>query len=182
MGGLMDRIPFTYTVMVIGTLALTGIPLTAGYFSKDAIIESAYVSQNPFAFYGFAMTMIAAGLTSIYSWRLIFKAIHGEPHDQAHYKAAHESPIWMLIPIGILAAGSILAGYPFKELFTGHGVEEFFRNSLKMHPHIIDEMHHIPQMIALLPTAMMVLGFVVAWLFYISRPYIPVQLAREHQM
>jgi NADH-quinone oxidoreductase subunit L len=182
MGGLKDKIPYTYSVMVIGTLALTGFPLTAGYFSKDAIIESAYVAHNPFAFYGFAMTVVAAGLTSFYSWRLIFKTFHGEPHDQHHYEAAHEAPMWMLVPIGILAAGSILAGFPFKEVFAGHGVEEFFRDSLKMHPHIIDEMHHIPQAIALLPTVMMVLGFLVSWLFYIRRPYIPVELANQHQM
>ncbi len=182
MGGLKDKIPFTYIVMVIGTLALTGFPLTAGYFSKDAIIESAFVSHNPFAFYGFLMTVIAAGLTSFYSWRLIFKTFHGEPHDQKHYDAAHEAPLWMLVPIGILAAGSILAGFPFKELFAGHGVEEFFRDSLKMHPHIIEEMHHIPQSIAFLPTVMMALGFVVSWLFYIRRPYIPVELANQHQM
>src|ERR1700710_2537540 len=182
MGGLKDKIPYTYIVMVIGTLALTGFPLTAGYFSKDAIIESAYVAHNPFAFYGFLMTVIAAGLTSFYSWRLIFKTFHGEPHDQEHYEAAHEAPIWMLIPIGILAAGSIFAGFPFKELFAGHGVEEFFRDSVKMHPGIIDEMHHIPQSIAFLPTLMMALGFVVSYLFYIRRPYLPVELARQHQM
>jgi NADH-quinone oxidoreductase subunit L len=182
MGGLKDKIPYTYIVMVIGTLALTGFPLTAGYFSKDAIIESAYVSHNPFAFYGFLMTVIAAGLTAFYSWRLIFKTFHGEPHDQEHYEAAHESPLWMLIPIGILAAGSILAGFPFKELFAGHGVEEFFRESLKMHPHIIEDMETMPEAIKLLPTVMMALGFVVAWLFYIRRPYIPVELARQHRL
>jgi NADH-quinone oxidoreductase subunit L len=182
MGGLKDKIPYTYAVMVIGTLALTGFPLTAGYFSKDAIIESAYVSHNPFAFYGFLMTVVAAGLTSFYSWRLIFKTFHGEPHDRHHYEAAHEAPIWMLIPIGVLAAGSILAGFPFKEVFAGHGVAEFFRDSLKMHPHIIDEMHHIPATIAYLPTVMMVVGFLVSWLFYIRRPYIPVELANQHQM
>jgi NADH-quinone oxidoreductase subunit L len=182
MGGLKDKIPYTYSVMVIGTLALTGFPLTAGYFSKDAIIESAYVAHNPFAYYGFAMTVIAAGLTSFYSWRLIFKTFHGEPHDQHHYEAAHEAPMWMLVPIGILAAGSILAGFPFKEVFAGHGVEEFFRESLKMHPHIIEEMHHIPQAIAFLPTVMMVVGFLVSWLFYIRRPYLPVELANQHQM
>ena len=182
MGGLKDRIPFTYIVMVIGTLALTGFPLTAGYFSKDAIIESAYASHNPLAFYGFLMTVIAAGLTSFYSWRLIFKTFHGQPHDQAHYEAAHESPIWMLIPIGILAAGSILAGFPFKELFAGHGVEEFFRELVKMNPHIIEDMHHIPETIAFLPTLMMALGFVVSWLFYVRRPYMPVELANQHQM
>src|SRR5829696_3492114 len=182
MGGLKDKIPYTYSVMVIGTLALTGFPLTAGYFSKDAIIESAYVAHNPFALYAFAMTVVAAGLTSFYSWRLIFKTFHGQPHDQQHDEAAHEAPIWMLVPIGILAAGSILAGFPFKEVFAGHGVEEFFRESLKMHPHIIDEMHHIPQAVAFLPTVMMALGFLVSWLFYIRRPYIPVELANQHHM
>jgi NADH-quinone oxidoreductase subunit L len=182
MGGLWRKIPYTYSVMLIGTLALTGFPLTAGYFSKDAIIESAYVAHNPFAFYGFAMTVIAAGLTSFYSWRLIFKTFHGEPHDQQHYEAAREAPMWMLVPIGILAAGSILAGFPFKEVFAGHGVEEFFRESLKMHPHIIDEMHHIPWAIGVLPTVMMAAGFLVSLLFYISRPYIPVELANQHQM
>jgi len=182
MGGLKDRIPFTYLVMVVGTLALTGFPLTAGYFSKDAIIESAFVSHNPFAFYGFLMTVVAAGLTSFYSWRLIFKTFHGEPHDHHHYEAAHEAPLWMLIPIGILAAGSILAGYPFKELFAGHGIEEFFRDSLKMHEGIIDEMHHIPESIGLLPTVMMVVGFIVSWFFYVRRPDVPVELANQHQM
>src|SRR5277367_2563803 len=182
MGGLKDRIPYTYIVMVIGTLALTGFPLTAGYFSKDAIIESAFASKNPLAFYGFVMTVVAAGLTSFYSWRLIFKTFHGEPHDREHYDAAHESPLWMLIPIGILAAGSILAGFPFKELFVGHGVEEFFRESVKMNPHIIEDMHHIPESIAFLPTVMMAIGFIVAYIFYIRRPYIPVELANEHRM
>jgi len=181
MGGLKDKIPFTYFAMVIGTLALTGFPLTAGYFSKDAIIESAFVSHNPFAFYGFLMTVVAACLTSFYSWRLIFKTFHGKPHDRHHYDAAHEPPLWLLIPLGVLAAGSLLAGYPFKELFAGHGIEEFFRASLKMHPNIIEEMHHIPAAIAYLPTLMMVIGLFVAWMFYIRRPYLPVELATQHQ-
>jgi len=182
MGGLKDRIPFTYLVMVIGTLALTGFPLTAGYFSKDAIIESAFASHNPFGPYGFLMTVVAAGLTAFYSWRLIFKTFHGEPHDREHYEAAHEAPLWMLIPIGILAAGSILAGFPFRELFAGHGVEEFFRESLKMNPNIIEDMHHIPESIAFLPTAMMAVGFLISWLFYIRRPYLPVELADQQPL
>ncbi|MGX1323162.1 NADH-quinone oxidoreductase subunit L [Bradyrhizobium sp. USDA 377] len=182
MGGLWRKIPYTYAVMVVGTLALTGFPLTAGYFSKDAIIESAYASHNPFGVYGFLMTVVAAGLTSFYSWRLIFKTFHGEPHDEHHYEAAHEAPLWILIPIGVLAVGSFVAGLPFKELFAGHGVEEFFRESVKMNPHIIEEMHHIPETIAFLPTVMMVLGFLVSYLFYIRRPYIPVRLAAEHPM
>ena len=180
MGGLKDKIPFTYITMVIGTLALTGFPLTAGYFSKDAIIESAFVANNPFALYGFLCTVLAAGLTSFYSWRLIFKTFHGEPHDQKHYEAAHESPYTMLIPLAVLAVGSILAGFPFKELFAGHGIHEFFRESVKMNPKIIDEMHHIPAAIAYLPTVMMVVGFFFSWLFYIRKPYLPVELANQH--
>ena len=182
MGGLWRKIPFTFFVMCIGTMALTGFPLFAGYFSKDAIIESAYVSHNPFATYAFLLTVGAAGLTSFYSWRLIFKTFLGEPHDQEHYEAAHESPLWMLIPIGILAAGSIFAGFPFKELFAGHAVEEFFRESVKMHPDIIEEMHHIPEIIALLPTVLMVVGLAVAIQFYIRLPYLPVELARQQPM
>ncbi|MDA9421367.1 MULTISPECIES: NADH-quinone oxidoreductase subunit L [Bradyrhizobium] len=182
MGGLWRKIPYTYAVMVVGTLALTGFPLTAGYFSKDAIIESAYASHNPFAMYGFLMTVVAAGLTSFYSWRLIFKTFHGEPHDEHHYEAAHEAPVWILIPIGVLAVGSFVAGLPFKELFAGHGIEEFFRESVKMNPHIIEEMHHIPETIAFLPTVMMVLGFLVSYLFYIRRPYLPVEFAKTQPM
>ena len=184
MGGLKDRIPFTYIVMVIGTLALTGFPLTAGYFSKDAIIESAFVSHNPMALYGFICTATAALLTSFYSWRLIFKTFHGAPHDEAHYKAAHESPYVMLIPLGVLALGSVLAGLPFKEIFAGHGVSGFFRESLSFAKDnkILDEIHHVPLHIALAPTVLMAVGFVIAWQFYIRRPDIPVELARQHDV
>jgi NADH-quinone oxidoreductase subunit L len=182
MGGLKDRIPYTYTVMIIGTLALTGFPLTAGYFSKDAIIEAAYVGHNPMALYAFVCTVAAALLTSFYSWRLIFKTFHGEPHDRKHWKEAHESPMTMLIPLGFLAAGSVLAGLPFKEVFAGHGVEGFFREALTFGKdnHVLEEMHHIPLHIGLLPTVMMAIGFVIAWHFYIRRPDIPVELARQH--
>ncbi len=134
MGGLWRKIPYTFFVMCIGTLALTGFPFFAGYFSKDAIIESAYAAHNPFSTYAYLLTVAAAGLTSFYSWRLIFKTFFGEPHNQEHYEAAHESPLWMLVPIGVLAAGSILAGFPFKPFFAGNGVEEFFRDSVKMNP------------------------------------------------
>ena len=183
MGGLKDKIPFTYWTMVIGTLALTGFPLTAGYFSKDAIIEAAYVSTNPMALYAFGMTVIAAALTAFYSWRLIFLTFHGSPHDRHHYEEARESPMVMLIPVGFLAVGSIFAGYPFKELFVGHGVAEFFRDSLKFGPnnHILEDMHHIPYLASIAPTVMMAIGFVIAWEFYIRRPELPVELARQQE-
>src|SRR4029079_12531439 len=110
MGGLWRRIPFTWVAMIVGTLALTGFPLTAGYFSKDAIIEAAFAGKNVFAPYAFLMTVIAAGLTAFYSWRLIFVTFHGRPHDRHHHEAAHESPPVILIPLAFLAAGSVLAG------------------------------------------------------------------------
>ncbi|MBI3434905.1 MAG: NADH-quinone oxidoreductase subunit L [Proteobacteria bacterium] len=180
MGGLKDRIRVTYYVMVIGTLALTGFPLTAGYFSKDAIIEAAFAGKNAFAGYAFVLTLIAAGMTAFYSWRLIFKTFHGEPHDREHHAAAHESPLVMLVALVVLAAGSIFAGYPFKELFAGHAVGEFFRDSIRQSATILDDMHHLPIWIGLLPTAMMAAGFLLAWQFYLRRPDLPVALARQH--
>src|ERR1700688_3515598 len=130
MGGLKDRIPFTYVMMVIGTLALTGFPFTAGYFSKDKVIEAAAVGTNPMAQFAYGATLFAAMLTAFYSWRLIYKTFHGAPHDQAHYEAARESPAVMLVPLAVLAAGSLFAGYPFQAMFAGHDVGDFFRDSL----------------------------------------------------
>jgi NADH-quinone oxidoreductase subunit L len=182
MGGLKDKIPFTYAVMVIGTLALTGFPLTAGYFSKDAIIEAAYVGHNVLAPHAFWATVVAAGLTAFYSWRLIYKTFHGAPHDPAHYEAAHESPMVMLVPLGMLAAGSLLAGLPFVDIFAGHGVEEFFRESIKIGPanHVLEAMHETPLWVKYLPTVMMLGGWAVAIGFYRLRPDIPGRLALQH--
>jgi NADH-quinone oxidoreductase subunit L len=183
MGGLRAKIPFTYSTMVVGTLALTGFPLFAGYFSKDAIIEAAYAGNNPAALYGFMMTLAAAGLTSFYSWRLIFKTFHGRPHDPAHFDAAHESPATMLIPLFVLAVGSVLSGFPFLDIFTGHGVEAFFRDSLKIGDGntVLEDMHNVGPLVAALPTVLMAAGFAVAWVFYIRRPDMPADLARQHQ-
>ncbi|MBX9843913.1 MAG: NADH-quinone oxidoreductase subunit L [Xanthobacteraceae bacterium] len=181
MGGLRHKIPFTYWTMVIGTLALTGFPLTAGYFSKDAIIEAAYAGNNPFALYAFLMTVIAAGLTAFYSWRLIYKTFHGTPHDRHHYEAAHESPLVVLIPLGVLAIGSIAAGFPFKEYFAGHHTAEFFRDSLKQGG-IIEEMHHAPAWVVYLPTVMLALGWGIASYIYLYRTEIADNLARQHRL
>ena len=120
-------------MMLIGTLALTGFPLTAGYFSKDAIIEAAFVAHNPMALYAFVCT-VGRGAADL----VLFLAadLHDLPRRAARPPAlrrdAHESPLVMLIPLGVLALGSIFAGLPFKEIFAGHGVEEFFRESLDL--------------------------------------------------
>ncbi|MGA2126080.1 MAG: NADH-quinone oxidoreductase subunit L [Xanthobacteraceae bacterium] len=182
MGGLRDKLPWTYATMLIGTFALTGVPGTAGYFSKDAIIEAAYAGHNPMAVYGFAATVIAAALTSFYSWRLVFKVFHGAAADHHAHDHAHESPWVMLVPLLALASGSIAAGWPFAGLFAGHGVEEFFRESVKMAPTILEDMHHVPVLVGLLPTLMMVGGLLVAWQFYLRRPDLPVRLAEEQPL
>ncbi|HYS50104.1 MAG TPA: NADH-quinone oxidoreductase subunit L [Xanthobacteraceae bacterium] len=180
MGGLRDQLPVTYVTMVIGTLALTGFPLTAGYFSKDAIIEAAYAGRGQVAVYAFVLTLAAAGLTAFYSWRLIFKVFHGLAHDYYARDHAHESPMVMLVPLGVLAAGSILAGFPFKDLFAGHYVEEFFRESVKFAQGntVLEDMHRVPLVVGVLPTIMMAAGLLVAWQFYIRRPDLPDELAR----
>jgi NADH-quinone oxidoreductase subunit L len=96
MGGLRRKIPFTFWLMVIGTLALTGFPFTAGYYSKDAIIEAAYASQRGGAAFGWLMTTVAAGLTSFYSWRLVFMTFYGASRavvaEEATDHNRHEEP------------------------------------------------------------------------------------------
>ena len=184
MGGLWRKIPFTYATMFVGTLALTGFPFTAGYYSKDAIIEAADAASGAAATYGFAMTVAAAALTSFYSWRLMFKTFHGAPHDRHHYEAAHESPIVMLVPLALLAIGSIGAGWPFLHLFTGDGAVEFFRDSLKIGSDnkVLEEMEHLSFAVRVIPTVMMAGGLLVAFQFYIRRPEIPERLAREQSV
>jgi NADH-quinone oxidoreductase subunit L len=183
MGGLRKKIPFTHIMMIIGTLALTGFPLTAGFYSKDAIISNDDVVQGGAAAYGYIMTTLAAALTSFYSWRLIFMTFWGEPHDRHHYEAAHESPKVMLIPLAVLAFGAIFAGYPFLGVFTGHGADLFFGTSLKLGTAdtLFEEAEKLPLYIELLPTLMMVIGFALALWFYIFRPDIPATLAREQK-
>ena len=129
------------------------------------------------------MTVLAAGLTSFYSWRLIFKTFHGTPHDQHHYDAARESPKVMLIPLAILAFGAIFAGYPFLHIFTGEGADGFFRESLalKSSDTIFSQMEALPLAIDLAPTLMMIIGLGVAYLFYIRRPDLPAALARDQK-
>jgi NADH-quinone oxidoreductase subunit L len=182
MGGLRDKLPWTYATMLVGTLALTGVWPTAGYFSKDAIIEAAYAGHNPMAIYGFATTLIAAALTAFYSWRLIFKVFHGMAADYYALDHADESPWVMRVPLIALAVGSVVAGWPFKELFIGHHVEEFFRESIKQAPTIVEGMHNVPWLIGALPSLMMAGGLLVAIEFYLRRPDLPVRLATRHPL
>ncbi|MGC3936627.1 NADH-quinone oxidoreductase subunit L [Roseobacter sp. EG26] len=123
-GGLRKKIPYTFAAMMIGTLAITGvgIPLThigfAGFLSKDAIIESAFAGGTGYAFW---LLVAAAAMTSFYSWRLIFLTFYGTPRGDKHtHDHAHESPMTMLIPLGVLAVGSVFAGMVWYGSFFGH--------------------------------------------------------------
>ncbi len=121
MGGVWKKLPYTYILMIIGTLALTGFPFLSGFYSKDAIIEFAYLKDNRAGFFAAYIGIFTALLTSIYSWRLIFKTFHGDYNNQKNkIESLHESPAVMLLPLAVLAIGSIFAGIIFKELFIGH--------------------------------------------------------------
>ena len=171
--------------MTIGTLALTGFPLTAGFYSKDAIIEAAFVGQNSAAGYAFFMVVIAALFTSFYSWRLVFMTFFGKPRASVDVmKHVHESPYVMTIPLMILALGALFAGIAFQEYFIGHEVENFFRNSLFTLDtnHVLHDLHEVPLWVKESPLVMMVLGFITAWLLYIRWPHVPAQLAARHHL
>src|SRR5512143_837636 len=134
MGGLRKVLPFTFVIMLIGTLSLTGFPFTAGFMSKDAIIEATYAAHTAVGNYAFVLTLVAAVLTSFYSWRLMFLVFEGKPREPKDVLAhAHEPPWTMGIPLVLLALGALLTGVLFSHLFIGTGQAEFWRGSIVTH-------------------------------------------------
>jgi len=190
MGGLRKLIPTTYWMMIIGTIALTGVGIpatiigTAGFFSKDAIIEGAFVGHNAAATGAFVTLVVAAMFTSFYSWRLIFLTFHGKPRasaDVMHH--VHESPPVMLVPLFILAFGALFAGVIFHDFFIGEGYEEFWKGALftLADNHILHDFHGVPMWVKLSPFVAMLIGFLTAYQFYIRSPETPKRLAAQHQ-
>jgi NADH-quinone oxidoreductase subunit L len=210
MGGLRKHIPLTAAAMTIGTLALTGFPLFAGYFSKDAIIESAYASVPHGGFassYAFVLLVLAACMTSFYSWRLYFMTFEGKPrwgadahahghddhahaahghddhahddHGHGHDHTPHESPLAMLIPLAVLSLGAVAAGFAFKEAFIGHDYEHFWKGALftGKDNHILHAMHEVPGWVVASPFLAMVIGLALAVYMYVLRPDVPGKLA-----
>ena len=133
MGGVRKKLPYTYVLMIIGTLALTGFPFLSGFYSKDAVIEFAYLKGSNLGYFAAFIGIFTAFLTSIYSWRLIFKTFHGNYNNsKVKIDSIHESPLVMLIPVIILAIGSIFAGILFKDLFISHQISyDFWLSSIK---------------------------------------------------
>ncbi|AGF74561.1 NADH dehydrogenase subunit L [Bartonella australis AUST/NH1] len=187
MGGLRKHIKVTYWMMIIGTFALTGVGVpgtswgTAGFFSKDAIIESAFASHNIAAGYAFWLLVFSAFLTSFYSWRLIFMTFHGKPRatvDVMHH--VHESAPVMLIPLFILSIGALFAGVVFQPYFFGDLYDSFWKGALFTGEHnsILHEAHDVPNWVKWSPFTAMVIGFILSYLFYVLAPSIPKILAK----
>ena len=179
MGGIWRKIPVTYAMFWIGSLALAGIPIFAGYYSKDAILEAAF-ARGGMGMYGYVCGTLAAFLTAFYSWRLIIMTFHGAPRADHHtMEHVHESPAVMLVPLLVLAVGAVCAGFGFEHFFIGEGWREFWGESMGQNPanHVMEAREHIPALFALLPTIVGVLGIALAYAMYMVWPTVPARLA-----
>jgi NADH-quinone oxidoreductase subunit L len=206
MGGLARKIPITYTVMMIGTLALTGVGIPgtplgfAGFFSKDAIIESAYSVGGNLGTFGFWALTIAAAFTAFYSWRLVHLTFHGQPGDILHpgtgaahhddhghndhaHPEPHESPNVMLVPLYILAAGAVMAGVVFAPYFFANPemVSGFFKGALSVVTARYEAAHAVPAIVSWAATIAMLIGFGVAWYMYVIDKTAPARLAAANR-
>ncbi len=185
MGGLAPKIRITWAMMLIGTLALTGVGIPhligfAGFHSKDAVVEAAYAAGTPND-YVFWMLTIAALMTSFYSWRLIFMTFHGKTRAEPEtFKNAHESPNVMLVPLYVLALGAVAAGFAFKSYFIGSKNAAFWDKALYTSPSndILLKFKEVPEWVAWAPTVAMLLGLGLAYLYYIRAPWLPEATAR----
>ena len=201
-GGLRKKIPYTFWAMMIGTLAITGVGIPAvwflhdvklagvpigfaGFLSKDAIVESAFAGGTTYAAYAFWALVIAAVLTSFYSWRLMFLTFYGSPRGDHHtHEHAHESPWVMLTPLAVLAVGSIAAGMVWYKDFFGEveHIEVWFGASIYMNHDtnsVIHDAHKVPDWVKASPFFAMIIGFAVSWLMYMRYPQFPAKLAEN---
>ena len=166
MGGIRKKLPYTYALMLIGTLALTGFPFLSGFYSKDAIIEFAYLRGSSLGNYAASIGIFTAFLTSIYSWRLFFKTFHGSYNNKnIPINETHESPFVMLAPLLLLAIGAVFSGYLFKETFIGHNSNDFWQASV----FFLDEIKHnpIPIWFLFLTPTLVVISIPIAYYYFI---------------
>ena len=178
MGGVWKKLPYTYALMIIGTLALTGFPFLSGFYSKDAIIEFAYLRGNSVGMYAAYVGIFTAFLTSIYSWRLIFKTFHGSYNNSnVKIESMHESPPVMLIPLVILSIGAIFAGMVFKDLFIGHSNSyAFWSSSIKFLEPLSTE--HPPTWFLFLTPVLVVLSIPLSFYLFIKNKTVVDEIVR----
>ena len=185
MGGLWRKIPITYALMWIGSLALGGIGIygvfgMAGFYSKDIILESAWAAHSAVGQMAYWFGIVTAFLTAFYSWRLLIMTFHGKSradhHTQEH---VHESPAIMLLPLVPLAIGSFIAGIGAYDWFVGEGREEFWRSALFVLPQndAVEHAHHVAVWVKLLPLVAALSGIVLAYVFYLWIPGLPAKVA-----
>ena len=176
MGGVWKKLPYTYVLMIIGTLALTGFPFLSGFYSKDAIIEFAYLRGNTTGFYAAGIGIFTAVITSIYSWRLIFKTFHGEYNNKnIKIEDTHESPLVMLIPLILLSIGAIFAGFIFKELFIGSKGINFWNDSIFFLKPLSNE--HPPFWFLIFTPVLVILSIPISYYLFIKNKKLPNQIA-----
>ena len=168
MGGVWKKIPYTWVLMIIGTLALTGFPFLSGFYSKDAIIEFAYLRGNTAGYFAAGIGIFTALLTSIYSWRLLFKTFHGNYNNKKlNISSMHESPMVMIIPLIILAIGAIFSGFLFKDLFIGiESSGNFWKNSIFFLEPLSHD--HPPSWFVLLTPILVILSIPIAYYIFIK--------------
>tara|TARA_X000001036_G_scaffold439412_1_gene490479 strand:+ start:1621 stop:3528 length:1908 start_codon:yes stop_codon:yes gene_type:complete len=169
MGGVRKKLPFTYVFMLLGTLALTGFPFLSGFYSKDAIIEFAYLKNSSLGNYAASIGILTAFFTSIYSWRLFFKVFHGTYNNKKiSINETHESPLVMLIPLVFLGVGAIFSGFIFKSVFIGHHSNEFWQESI----FFLNEIKHdaIPLWFLLITPILVLVSIPISFYLYILNP------------
>jgi NADH-quinone oxidoreductase subunit L len=191
MGGLRKKMPLTWAMMIIGTLALTGVGIPgiegfnigfAGFYSKDAIIESAFASHDAYAPLAFWLGIGAAFLTSFYSWRLIFMTFHGKTRADHHtYDHAHDPPMVMAIPLILLSVGALLAGGVFYNAMVDHHQAEYWGSAIftGAENHVLHDRHEVPLWVKLAPAVCWISGLVFAIIFYLLAPSVPRRMAKN---
>ena len=181
MGGVWKNLPYTYVLMIIGTLALTGFPLLSGFYSKDAIIEFAYLKGNTLGYYAAGIGIFTAFLTSIYSWRLIFKTFHGNYNNKnIKIEETHESPLIMLIPLILLSIGAIFSGFIFKDLFIGsHGANEFWSKSIFFLKPLSSE--HPPYWVIYLTPLLVIFSIPISYYLFVKNKKLTNEIAVANQ-
>ena len=167
MGGVWKKIPFTYVLMLIGTLSLSGFPMLSGFYSKDAIIEFAYLKGTSIGLSAATVGIFTALLTAIYSWRLIFKTFHGKYNNKDNkLSLVHESSLIMLTPCFLLAIGAIFTGYIFKETFIGTNNLQFWKSSILFLENFSSE--HPPLWFRILTPLIITLAIPVSYYLFVK--------------